>query len=104
MLHTRIAAVKILPPSELAIFDAGRSDALKRLDRPQARAKLARARQLAAKYRAARPRSERVARKAVIFDELVARFQRRLEHLAAAEKRLRIRADRVTGAAVRPGG
>src|SRR5437763_342317 len=104
MLHNRNAALKLLPPSELKLFDAARSDALKRLDGTRARANLARVRQLGAKYRAAKPRTGRVVEKAEIFTELEVRFQRRLEHLRAMQERLKAQADRVTGAPPRRAG
>jgi hypothetical protein len=101
MLHNRTEAKKLLNEKELAIFDAGRDDGLKRLDGREARAKLERARRLRDRYRQG-DGNMAAKEKASVFDELVARFQKRLEHIATVERRAREGADRVTAARPKP--
>jgi hypothetical protein len=91
MLISRNTAKSLLSGAELALFDAARRDAIKALEETQVRADIERARRLREKYRPA------ALDKALLFDQLVARFQRRLDHLEHLRQKAREIADRAIG-------
>jgi hypothetical protein len=101
MLRTRTEVKKLLDDNELDLFDAGRDDGLKRLDGREARAKLEKARRLRDRYRQGDGNMS-AKEKASVFDELVARFQKRLEHISQIERRAREGADRLIAAQPKP--
>ena len=122
MPYNRTAAQKLLTTAELALFDAGNANALAAHDRRTLAAKVERTRKLRDKYRdvyrrqrlATRERTgskrgqsgvanERTKQKEMLFADLLARFQVRLEKVVAAEKRAAEREARKRAAATRKG-
>jgi hypothetical protein len=100
MLISRDTAKNLLSGPELALFDDARRDHIKALDRRQAQARLERAQRLREKYLGAQQRDDAdpaVARKALVFEELLARFQRRIEHIDVVVQKAREIADRAIG-------
>jgi hypothetical protein len=106
MPYNRTAAQKLLTTAELALFDAGNASAIAAHDRRTLAGKVERTRKLRDKYRdlyrrqrlATRERTgskrgqsgvanERTKQKEMLFADLLARFQARLEKVVAAEKR-----------------
>jgi hypothetical protein len=124
MPYNRIAAKKLLNASELELFDAGRRDEIGALGTTQLHAKIERTRRLRDKYRdlyrrqrvSTRARTGtkagtrgdanlRTGQKGEIFGELLARFEKRLGQIEAAERRAQMqaakRARRATRSAVK---
>jgi hypothetical protein len=124
MSYNRIAAKKLLNASELELFDAGRRDEIGALSAAQLRAKITRTRRLRDKYRdlyrrqrvstRARTRTKagtrgeanlRTRQKAEILGELLARFEKRLAQIEAAQQRAQLqeakRARRATRSATK---
>lgn len=104
--YTRTQAKTLLNASELALFDAGRTQAVRAHSPAQLRSKLQRSRRLRDKYRDLFRRQRldtrqrtgskdgrsgqanaRSQEKAVLFDELMGRFQDRLDRVEAAADR-----------------
>jgi len=104
MAYTLTQARVLLSAAELAIFDQSRGGPVKELTAARLRGKVTRARALRDKYRdlyrrqtvatrkgaagkqaAAGGDNERTARKATVFEEVLARFEARLAHLDAKE-------------------
>jgi hypothetical protein len=123
MPYNRTAAQKLLTTAELALFDAGNASAIVEHDRRTLAAKVERTRRLRDKYRdlyrrqrlATRERTgskrgqsgvanERTKQKEMLFADLLARFQARLEKVVAAEKRAAEREARRQAAAARKAG
>ena len=104
MAYTLTQARVLLTAAELAIFDQSRAGPIKELTAARLRTKVTRARALRDKYRdlyrrqtvatrktaagkraAAGGDNERTAKKATVFEEVLARFEERLAHLEAKE-------------------
>jgi hypothetical protein len=111
MPYNRTAAKKLLTGSELDLVDAGRRFQIGMLETTQLRAQIARARRLRDKYRdlyrrqrvSTRARTGtkvgargdanlRTQQKGEIFGELLARFEKRLAQIGAAERRAQVQA------------
>jgi hypothetical protein len=121
MPYDRTAAKKLLNASELDLFDTGRREGIGTLSTAQLRTKIARARRLRDKYRdlyrrqrvSTRARTGtkagahgdanlRTGQKGEIFGELVARFEKRLAQIEAAERRARMQAVKRVRRATKP--
>lgn len=120
MPYNRNAAQKLLTAAELALFDAGNAHVLATHDRRTLVTKVERTRKLRDKYRdlyrrqrlATRDRTrakpglsgvanERTKQKEMLFADLLARFQAKLEKVVAAEKRATEREARKQATAAR---
>lgn len=123
MPYNRTAAQKLLTTAELALFDAGNASVLVEHDRRTLAGKVERARKLRDKYRdlyrrqrlATRERTgskrgqsgaanERTKQKEMLFADLLARFQARLEKVVASEKRAAEREARKQARAAKKSG
>jgi hypothetical protein len=109
MPYNRTAASKLLTASELALFDAGRRDAIGSLDERTLKSKVERTRRLRDKYRdlarrqrlatrertgtkrgtASREANARTAEKETLFAELLVRFETRLAGMEGRAPRTR---------------